>query len=442
MVPLEQILGYGPGMNFVERVTVKVGLGKILNIEVTLDPPLDVALNILRKGLVGFGFTLQAQKPSQSSTANSDTAAPAESTVITLNKIAVRLWNGSISSPWFTGLLFQPDISVGPEGITITMQAFGMIFESSKTYVGKHFPSGTKKIEIIKTLIENDNINLKFSSGAQSILSETITEDYVSSKTNWETAKELLSSWNCGLYVLGSKTEKDKQTVYVFGLSEPKKNKKVAASFVAFRQIDPANRVFPLISFSSPLQNLFIPNVGAFGTKATQISKSEPGKVSRTDTSAGGKSFHERSTQTSSSTIAGSLDRTNNFSNRPEQSEKQIPAPSESQHFIDTVKGYMHDFVERAFEYHITSIGVPDIFPGSRVNIAVSDIRELSGEYDVYEVTHEVSSGGYQTSLHCMRTKGFASIIDKGLEVAKSTGVAAASSANKKVSSGAKVSVQ
>lgn len=427
MIAFEDILELGPAVHFVEQVKVSIKIGQLLNIEVNLNPPLDQALALLRSGSLGLGFTTKRPSTATSIGSVSPLAAPVGGTSIFVNKIAVKLHYAGLESPWFKGMLLQPDIDITADGISITLKAVGMLFDASKTFPAKSFTGKETTESIIKTLI-GDQVKIVYKSEAQSKFAQPYGKPINSTKNNLELAKDIIQEKNCFLIMSGS-NDKDIQTVTISTVNEMRQVSSVNATFVAFRQIDPSKREFPLTAFSAPIQNLIVPGgpwggfkVGTFdtSTKKAKITnspkdtyaKERTGKVSSSDGSMGGDVSQAQNT---ASGDAGGISRNT-------QAGRMIPLPARnsSTSVIDLMKGFIHDATDNVFLYDITSIGVMDLLPGNLIQVAISDITELTGVFDCIEVEHVMGSGGVETRMSLVRTGGLVTAASLGIEKIKS----------------------
>lgn len=426
MVPLESILGMGTAVHFVDQVKVNIKLGQILNIEITLNPPLDQAIKLLRSGSLGLGFTTKRPSTATTIDSGSDTAAPVGGTSVFVNKIAVKLHYAGLESPWFKGLLLQPDIDITADGIGITLKAIGMLFEASKTYPIKSWTGEEPTSDIIDDLI-GDQVDIQYKPQAQALFDQPYGKPINSTKNNMELAKDLIQEKNSFMYQAGSK-DKNTQTVVISTINEMRQKHKVKATFVAFRQIDPSNRQFPMIAFSAPIQNLLVPGGPWTGFKVASMdastktsatvnsptetySKERTGLANSPDGSMGGGISQGQNTGTGD---AAGISRSN-------QGGKMMPTPMRGakEHAVDLVKGFVHDATDSVFMYDVTGIGVMDLLPGQMVQVLVSDIRELSGMFDCLEVEHTMGSGGVETKMKLLRTGGLVTAASLGVEKIK-----------------------
>lgn len=438
LVPIETILGMGQVMHFVDSVKVNIKLGQILNIEVGLNPPLDQALKLLRSGTLGLGFTVKKTGAAPADPLAGIAAPSGGSSSVFVNKMAVRLHYAGLKSKWFKGLLLQPDIEINAEGISITMKAIGMLFESSKTYVAKSY-TGKENTSTILNEILGKQFQIIYKPEAKSQLGQPYGKPINSTKSNMELAKDIIQEKNCFMYESGS-SDKKQQKIVISTVNEMRQKPKAKASLVAYRQINPANREFPLISFSAPIQNLLLPGAPWGGVKAQQFSsdkkslkptnvpketysKDRSNKINSSDGTMGGSVSQG---QITGSGDAGGI-------SRNEQAGRTIPIPSrDAKHnALDMMKGFVHDFTDTVFKYDVTTIGIVDLLPGNMIHVAISNIKELTGLFDCTEIEHVISNSGCETRLSLVRTGGLVTAASQGAQKAINKGVDALSGQTK-----------
>lgn len=428
MTPIGEIIGLGQTMNFIEQIKINITLGSIIQMDITLDPPIEQAIALLKSGYLGIGFSVkkhnsktstpQAAAQANNQTTIDNTSSSALSFTPYMNKVCVRLHYGGLSSRWFKGLLLQPEIDISVEGVSITLKAIGMLFNSHKSLAPVVFTPGTTKLQAIEKLLTPE-VHLNPTKGALAKLSEpmeTTKFTYPSGKSWLEHARDIAATAQCKIVQSGSYTPDGQQQIDVFQVSERRTNKSVKAAFVAYRQINPQNREFPLISFNAPIQNLLLGpysgfNIAKGAKKFTYEDSTDSyearGPVPASSDKAMGGGFGMASTNQQGD--SGGM-------TQPDQAKPMYPAPES---FLDTLRGWAHDFVDKVFEYEVTSVGVVDLLPGCLVNVAVANIAELTGSFDLYEVEHVVSSSGVETRMRMIRTGGFLSLLSEGVEQVK-----------------------
>lgn len=407
MIPARDL--FGKGLDYINTVSVRIGLGEIFNIEIELDPPLDEAINIMSTGKIGIGFSVS--KPSTKSTGENKSQ-------VSLNKIAVQMSYGGITSPVFKGILTMPQLTINESGIAIKLQGVGMLFDATATSMGGKSIEGTR-LDVIKKLL-GDNVDVVVDS-KDSKLKEGLGKPFVLqniTKTNFETAKEICAEAKCDIVYEGAKNPSKRQKVKIISKDMQRSTK--GPLFVAFKQINPNAGVFPILSLDSPMTNLTLPGA-AFGAKVPIFNKSTGESV---EDSAGKDSYAKVTDKITSAdgSVAGGGEQ----SRAGEDGDAALSRADEQGGILgmisrtgsdgaDAIKNIVHSYMEKTFNYNLTSVGVFNLLPGRVIGVNVADIKALSGEYDLAVVTHTLSASGAETSMEVMRMGGYVAGIGNAL---------------------------
>src|SRR6185312_2126923 len=258
----------GNATDYIESISVKIGLMETFQLEVKICPPLTEAVRLINTGKIGLGFSLSNTDSTTKSSSSGDGVSGSGSK-FSLNKMAVQFSYGGRTSPVFKALLLMPEVEVGEEGIDITMKGIGMLFESTKT-PGILAGTMTPMDAIKKWMGDGTNVHMKFDSRAAAELSKN-TETYPVTKTGFEATKHVLERHNCRMFYAGASTVDGLQTVEV--VHDEFRRQKSAIQFVAFKQIDPNKNVYGILSLSAPINNLVL-SAAIHGTKTSVVNKS------------------------------------------------------------------------------------------------------------------------------------------------------------------------
>jgi hypothetical protein len=399
----------GNAADYIESINLKIGLMETFSLEVKICPPLEDAFRILNSGRLGLGFSV-VKTDSQSKSTNEGDGVSGSGGKVELNKIAVKLYYGGKHSRVFTAYLLQPTIEMGSEGLEITLKGIGMLFESTKTPAllkGQKTP-----IEAVNAWLGNSTrLQVKFSDKARAVLGSFEKQDYAITKSGYEAAVDLLKNHGCSLYYHGSEGANSPAVVRIVHTEDMRKSH--GYTFVAFKQIDPNNGIFPILDFSAPVNNL-VTSAAIHGTFSSVFDKKTK-KAAQED--AGVDSMRKEVTDimsTQDGSVAGGAqsgdqDQDGNFSGMEDGSSiGHIMGGIKGaiSNTGDAVKGLVHDWMNHVFNYHITTVGIPDILPGVGVNIAVGEIVALTNTYDLKSVEHSISSAGFETKLELLGTGG------------------------------------
>jgi hypothetical protein len=433
MVSIGSLAGVMANVNFVESVKIKIGLMGILQIEVALHPTLEQAIQLLRSGTLGIGFSVPKNTASKQSQSVNQAASSLLN--ISFNSIAIRLHYGALQSNWFKGYLVQPDVDISAQGINFTLKAFGMLFPSMRSMSPVNYQAGGKtKYQVIKELFGDDvTIYIDKHSKANAILAQPLNRNVVENQNHLQIARNILEENQCKFVMIGggksANQPQSQQLVKIFHVSEsrPKNSDNsfyVDSTYVLYGQINPNARVFPLLAYSAPIQNILIGYTLGASVASSTSQKGTRGKKFTVpintiddypkrgpvpgppDGSSGGGV--NTGTQNQTGQMGGFQD--------PSKVSHIIPTPGD---LVNHVLNAVHDYVDKVFEYDLGSVGVVDLLPGRLIRVRVANIRELTGEYDLTEVEHTVNSSGVETRMHAVRTGGLISALSAGIEQVK-----------------------
>lgn len=399
----------GNATDYIDSISVKIGLMQNFSINVKLCPPLADAIILLNSGKLGLGFSSSDKTSSVKSSVIVGDEVKLSNKDYHMNKIAVRIHYGGRSSPFFKAVLLMPEFELSnEEGIEITMNGIGMLFEASKKPA---ILSGlfNKEGAIKQLLGHNKNVNIVLSPGAKELLKQEDSNFSINSgNTSMEAAINLLKSNHCYIINKGSSSLGDNETFLIMSAKE--KREKNFGKFVAFKQIDPNSGIFPILNLRSPMTNL------AISPLLKQIKKETYDKSKK-------QSIPDNIDMKKYSETAGNEIPTPDGSVAGDSSDTQsddfggsfFGAISKGSGFIDAIKGAAYEYMEKTFEYHIGTVCIPSILPGTMVEIDVAGIKSLSGKYDLFSVEHTISSGGAETSLDCKGMGGLAAAAGVGM---------------------------
>jgi len=422
---LSSIIGADSSMSFVESMRIKIALFEIMNVEINLNPLLDLALRLLSSQTLGMGFSAKVPDFSNKSTEASEQAS-AFAKSLSINHMIVRLHYGGVSSPYYKTIMHVPEIDVGADGISIVLKGTGILFQTANNFTNKS--KKDKRSAAIDKMLGGDFI-LEIPPGdTKAKKALDAIEFYTSAQSDLEIVTDIVKKSECVLLYAGSDTKDGRQKMIIKSRDYTRKkgngrfeNVPTGPVFAAFKQIDPNNGIYPLLSMQVPIANLFMPGAiyGASSIKYSRdnkqtqqelingksLGKSTDKLPSQDGTMAGGRSKAKQYQSQTSATVASSDSNGINY-----------PVPDrEGTGLVDKVKGVFHSFFEKAFEYHLTSVGIVDLLPGQLISIDFMGVQALSGQYDLASVEHSISSSGVETSMQCFRTGGVLSMIDQGV---------------------------
>jgi hypothetical protein len=388
--------------NFVQRARVKISILRFTDIEVTFAPPFEQAVKLLKSGVLGLGFG-RSQSTGQSDSSDPELAGASKGE-INFNTIVVRFHHGGKKSPYFKGLLLVPEVDIGVDGITITVKATGLLFDKTKTSSGK--PSDSKsRLSIIQSLIGNDIILKPDPKDAKANDALAKVEKLNPGKSDFNVVKDMIDKSNCVIYQSGMTSPNSKPTYELISMDFLRK-RAPEVTFVLWDQINPNKSIYPILGMKTSINNYLAGQT--LGVNASAIDSSSKQKKTKKAGADSAKDFTDNL-----SSHDGSMSGSGN-----DAKGKTVPVPDagEGHSLTGVLTSAIHQAMESALQYEISTVGIADLLPGRRVNVKVADVKFLSGAYDLYEVTHEMGEGGFDTSITLAMTGGLAVLLDKGVE--------------------------
>ena len=314
--------------------------------------------------------------------------------------------------------MLAPDVSLGGEGIDITMRGVGFMFESAKASSKISVESRTRE-SLIRELI-GTQVDLRIKDDRAERELQKLTAYEQGQKNNFQAAQELAMEVNCRLRYTGAETADDKPVVVIEHLDAVYDPKKISVELVAYGQINPNRGSYPLIELTAPVTNLLLPKF-VNGATANRFKKSD-------------KSFEELNVMkdfnkdvsgkapSQDGTIAGDVDQSGDVDNDIAGSPMAIVDRGESSTTLGKFKSMVYDYITHVFEYDLTTVGIVDLEPGRMIAVKCGGIESLEGAYDVWDVEHSIGVEGAQTKITARRTGGAANMTRLGIEKAEDTG--------------------
>lgn len=409
-IPFRNIAGNAT--DYIQSVSIRVGLMNNFTMNVKICPPLADAIALLNSGKVGLGFSASNSTSSVKSSSKAGEDVDKSNKDYHMNKIAIRIKYGGQISPWFRAILLMPEFELSnEEGIEISLNGVGMLFEATKKPA--IIDGEISAVDAIKKLLGsgNQNINVVFTDSALKNLNESKNISVSSGVNSMEEASKILKANHCYFICEGAPDLTSKQVFKVFS-SQDRRNT-TFGTFVAFRQIDPNNGIYPILSLRSPLTNVVVGSM-LLNAKNEFYDKSKKQSVIKPQD---GKSYQETGGNKipANDNSAPSVQEDSVFDSDSIEGTILGSTQKRGSGFIDVVKGAAIDFMEKTFEYQISTVCIPAILPGRLVGIGVADIKALSGQYDLVSVEHTISSGGAETSLECRAMGGLAAAAGVGM---------------------------
>lgn len=121
----------GSSADYIESINVKIGLMQNIRMEIKLCPPVEEGIALLSSGICGMGFSKKkTNSAKQATTIGTDVNVAGNA--FSFNKIMLQISYGGLTSPWYKGYLTMPELSMNEEGLEITLNAVGMLFDTTQ----------------------------------------------------------------------------------------------------------------------------------------------------------------------------------------------------------------------------------------------------------------------------------------------------------------------
>jgi hypothetical protein len=395
---------------FVESVKVNVSLFRFIQISVTLRPTFDEAVNMINKGVLGMGFSTS----NKSSNAGDGDFASTALSKFGYNEIIVRLHSGNKKSRYFKGMLLVPEFSINQDSIEIQLKAVGFMNFTRQRGTSKTY-TGTTYRAIIEELAKDPSNSFTIyvdpaDSKANAFLDAPRSVNML--KKNWEGIKDILKQGNLRILDTGS-SDVSGAVVMQIASADFNKNRAAPYQFVAFRNIDPSNSIYPIISMRTSIANYAAnQTLSSIVNSVSDADKLKPKDDAQAAIGAETSKEFSNGVVSSNGTLPGQ---------DPVDSAavgKTRSSPMNGGEYLEKMKGYWQSLVDTAMSYELNSIGIPDALPGRPVKVVIgSGVKFLSGTYDCYELEHNWTNNGSETTFNLFNTLGMASALDKGLQV-------------------------
>jgi len=345
---------------------------------------------------------------------------------------------GQIISPWLTGLVMEPDFTIGTE-FTLNLKATavtGSMLRRSSS-VGVVFRDKTR-VEILRELVKGPGgdtppcpltLNTSRVTGAEELklLTEEKTSIEAGAKNYLVQISEVLNQCFCSylitddpdkkggdqiLWVLDRKARFDSVPKRIFRLFGPQSTADQKLSGVAGVYGGDGNGggVFPILSIASQSKQIFLPGVtGGFirpkfdeATKAAAEKKPEDiDKTSPAPNVGPAASENKKvvkgvkgkfNSVATAATGAGGAAVVGDSESKPQEAKMRADMYKSS--------------LDAGIQLDVTSLGVPDMEPGEVIIIQGLGVR-IDGTYAVHKLTHTIGSGGFETKFSCISNGGF-----------------------------------
>jgi hypothetical protein len=411
---------------FVSQIDVNLKMGENASITMVLTPPFEDALKFMQSELIRFGVgRLEVELGYNTGTTTGSGAT--QQTVLP-----------------FSGFLQKPDVSIGSD-VTITLHALGVgyqmnvvggtesqpfktgmsyadaVRETLEKYVKSDGSSGglvvTDLYKFVPTEKQNKETGDVFfrpvgpntvSKGRNGKPDANVINGIIHKgpRNDWWFVKEVVQENGYDLFINGNELYIVKKSFWITSSFGQKGDRK---QFLLRGNVDPTRNMFPILSFSSPTDAVWLqPGIGKLIARDVDPSKENPDGLNHT---ASGENTE----------IA-----------RGKESADPIDIAEESSKWYDEIAVMMHggdpsdESVRKQIDAHWTdknmqsgiqgqfaTIGIPSLTPGESVQVGgfepmgkpwgaggIDPAKAIfNGVYGVIEVGHRVGVGGWDTTF-------------------------------------------
>lgn len=399
--------------NSISKVDVSVKTGDIIVMNLTLTPSFNDAIQILRDGLLGIGLGDKKQVPESASVSKSaanvsslavglggapgggglDKVISGFATVeIELLRPGEKINNKDFKTFKYRGALTQPDLSIQGGDVSITMRGYGNAVFSQGPIAQFTFTGQT-----IGDVVDACCVIIGYEWEMREGHSESKLDVKITDQPKTDTPYNIMK-WALGLEQLSFlESLEDEKVIVIYDTAVSNFTEKGVAkyTFVQWRQIDPANNVFPLISFNmDSARSLFLQG-RAFGNFTLGLNE-------KTKEALNNDNIKETVKDDKYDEIKNNADAMKII----DKDYKGWITAAPTQVSTEQVKTGMNEVVTGSSTFQKFSLeipGIPYIAPLDKINILIGDILELSGVLIVNKVGHILDSQGWVTSLEAVK---------------------------------------
>jgi hypothetical protein len=397
-------------VQFVESVKVNISLFRFIQIGVVLRPTYEEALNLVSSGLLGMGFS------ASNKSSKGDGGDFASSTIgnYGFNQIIVKLHSSDKQSQYFKGMLLVPEFQITQDSIEIQLKAVGFMNFTRQRAVAKSYNGETYKDVLNELTKDSSNSFVVQVDPDDKVCNKFLDSPFYGNvcKKNWETLKDIFRQGNLRVIDTGS-TDISGSSIIKLASMDFLKKQPVSYQFVAFRDIDPSKNIYPIISMRTSIVNY----------AANQTLTSIVNSISDTDKlKPKDDNQSEIGPETSKEFTTGVMSSNGSMPGKdPVDKEalgKTRSSPMNGGTYVEKLKGYWQSLVDTAASYELNTVGIPDALPGKPVKVTIGNgVKFLSGTYDCYELEHNWTNSGSETTFNLFNTLGLASVLDSSMQV-------------------------
>ena len=404
-------------MQSISSVKIKIEQNRSALFEINVNPSREDGIKILQTGALTMmtdyatkletaSFFKQEQNVSPSLSELEATITQAANILDTQGKslpvVAIKLkWPGETlpngneaETPWFVGAATNPDVSFDLKAFSFTIKGTAVADRVAGVYGSKVFKN-TTIIDILKKI----DSSLKFKS-----LDDETTARVNNTKLSFAYNDSSKAAMERLLYETNITYFTQDDTVYLKNRDAIYRSRPLY-QFVAFRQINPAKNIYPIIEYSSDSLGRLLTGGLALGTLAKSYDMQKKEVVSEGISQSLNSEIKDAVKKQESSTDNGAPTISHPYRkelNTISSIENQIEPKSSAANRIEfSHKRSMDSYLE----VNLTTMGIPNILPGTMVDVRIGDdsngdgLPGVSGKGVVQVVEHLWDSSGWRSQL-------------------------------------------
>ena len=425
--------------NSISSVSVDFGNQLLGSIEVQITPSFEDGFKILESGLLGTGLSDIGQKPETTDSAassKSQTSKPIESTVSSPKAgesdsesssvvpiIAVRFLypdqfdndGTEATTPWFSGIVNAPSVSITGSEISITMHANSGGVYAAKLITTVSFQN--KSIyECIEQLVKPYEMKISFDeddSQTESLIKNSKYTGIVS-EPPMTTIKNILLAVDCS-FTLTNGDDKQPENQIRIKSRKAINEGDIDFTFVMFKQINPAENVIPIYDFQMQSNGALFLKGSVFGSSQSGVDALTKKDVKFEVTSTNNKTKALTSSKAGMNELpkksATAYGIPNGIATVPTNMTVSGDSTGVNQRGTDSNMGEIESKSlgdgSLGLTFNLTVPGLPRLRAMRLAQVLIGDnVKGLSGVGQIYRVKHRTGSDGWVSEFEFKRQPG------------------------------------
>ncbi len=378
------------GLPIVESVDIEIALGLNSKVTLTVAADYDIGMRIIESDLLRIGNVLEVQ---------------------------IGYPRLGRFTPWISSLMVQPSLRITPdEGFSATINGEGGAFAALRGSRSTQYQN-TTYAEIIRQIGESDDyrfiVQLPEQNGSNDPLYRQRVSVSQSNQADWFFLQGLVRASNCDAWMEPSRDEPGRQVLAVHRRSTAL-GAAPRFTFVMRGNVD-FDTTFPIMEFESNMEGIWLPGAGT-SVRTTMVN---PDTLETTDLIATPQTTDVPATGDAVPSDGGTRIEDTEVRLTPARADDVAgdflyTGDRDHRGGADQIASHQTEGALRgSVQADITTIGIPDLFPGELVPIANFGI--FNGLYLVEKVTHRCAPGEWTLSAHILNNATTTSFLIEAL---------------------------